>query len=574
MGVREIRMRWSRVRLFWIFASTFLIVGCGVLPSIPAYTYKNNQQIKATVDRASFSEAARVDPNPNVFVGVSISGGGSRAATFGTAVLSELDRLGFLDHVKVISSVSGGGLPAAYFALNGDKIRNQDDWNLVMKKMGQSFRTSLIWKQLRPDNLILSATTDLDRSDLLMDIFDNDLFQEMTYGDLGSYGKRRPVFIANATEIGLPENRFFPFSSERLGGIGSRITDMPISTAVVASAAFPGLLNSVTLKAWPPEKPNGMIPNPYYVHLIDGGPIDNLGITTLRAAARTFREKSGGKEFNCLLFVIDAHPADPPKNSRSKRDLRSSPIDYIFDTNVFDGIDALSVRRRYSDLAVAGIVTPDAATFSVDPTYDPEWPKSSRSMKEFRYVGLVGQGGAVNGYDRVAEMKLSHHENLYENPPVPKYSKSLPPPIKNVSTGSCIVWHISLNGIRSLGYDESDISSKPGPHGERDHPALIYRNALWHTLTRVGTDFNLNGPKNCKREFIEQSMFDAATVLVREDRKSLRKVCNWFGEHLGTTSEGCLDKNQPLIQKSLPVVITKDKDGEMVRCDNEDGVAN
>ena len=48
------------------------------------------------------------------FIGLAISGGGSRAANFGSAVLWELDRLGILQHVQYISTVSGGSLAGAY----------------------------------------------------------------------------------------------------------------------------------------------------------------------------------------------------------------------------------------------------------------------------------------------------------------------------------------------------------------------------------------------------------------------------------------------------------------------------
>lgn len=563
---------------FLLIAAALLLSGCGILPSIPAYTNHNQQILKSDsagvsnivemkVDRASPSIAAQLDPHPHIFIGISISGGGSRAATFGTAVMSELDRLGFLEHAKVISSVSGGGLPAAYFALYGDQIKRPDDWSAIMSKMSQSFRSSLIVKQLLPHNLLLTAATDMDRSDLLAEVFDEKLFSGMKYSDLGLYKKRRPVLVANATEIGLIENRFFPFTNERFGAIGSRLDNFPISKAVVASAAFPGLLNSVTLKAWPPKKPDGILPEPYYIHLIDGGAIDNLGMTTLRAAARSYRMGSGDKDFKCLLFVIDAHPADPPKNSRTKRDLRSSPIDYIFDTNVYDGINALSVRRRYSDLDTAGIIIPDAAIFGAEPTYDPQWPHSSMNLEKFRYIGLAGEGGAAIGYDRVTEMPLSRKANMS----IPQKPDSFFSPRKMVPAGSCIVWHISLNGIRSLDYSESDVPTKPGPEGERDYPPLVFRDRLWHLLTRVNTDFNLSGPKGCSRKLIEQSMFDAAKILVKEDRESLKKVCDWFNANIGASFERCLERPEPLLEKRLPVSITRSKTGEMsVLCTTED----
>ena len=57
------------------------------------------------------------DPHDGMFVGLALSGGGSRAATFSSAVMLELKKRGILQHVDFISSVSGGSLPAASYAL-------------------------------------------------------------------------------------------------------------------------------------------------------------------------------------------------------------------------------------------------------------------------------------------------------------------------------------------------------------------------------------------------------------------------------------------------------------------------
>ena len=54
----------------------------------------------------------------NNFIGVAISGGGSRASVFSAAVLFELQRYGLLQQVDVLSSVSGGSFTAAYYVLS------------------------------------------------------------------------------------------------------------------------------------------------------------------------------------------------------------------------------------------------------------------------------------------------------------------------------------------------------------------------------------------------------------------------------------------------------------------------
>ena len=68
------------------------------------------------------------------FVGLALSGGGSRSAVFGAAVLKELDRVGILRQVDVLSAVSGGALPAAYYALEGYRAISFAD--TLMERMG------------------------------------------------------------------------------------------------------------------------------------------------------------------------------------------------------------------------------------------------------------------------------------------------------------------------------------------------------------------------------------------------------------------------------------------------------
>src|SRR4051812_29483956 len=65
-------------------------------------------------------------PDPQVLVGLSVSGGGSRAATFVAHVLEQLAQVeaapgaqaSVLERVQYISSVSGGSVASAYYALN------------------------------------------------------------------------------------------------------------------------------------------------------------------------------------------------------------------------------------------------------------------------------------------------------------------------------------------------------------------------------------------------------------------------------------------------------------------------
>src|SRR5688500_16136383 len=57
-------------------------------------------------------------PIDDDLVGLAISGGGIRSATFGLGVLETLKRLGVLERVDYLSTVSGGGYIGAWLSAN------------------------------------------------------------------------------------------------------------------------------------------------------------------------------------------------------------------------------------------------------------------------------------------------------------------------------------------------------------------------------------------------------------------------------------------------------------------------
>ena len=106
-------------------------------------------------------------PSQDTVVGVSFSGGGSRAALFGAGGLEALGRLkapeggSVLEKVSYLSSVSGGGLPAAYYALHkpprATPVLGQDGTMTeayqtffadLQSKVAQDFQNALIWRQI------------------------------------------------------------------------------------------------------------------------------------------------------------------------------------------------------------------------------------------------------------------------------------------------------------------------------------------------------------------------------------------------------------------------------------------
>ncbi|HWE03536.1 MAG TPA: patatin-like phospholipase family protein [Tepidisphaeraceae bacterium] len=203
------------------------------------------------------------------FVGLALSGGGSRSANFAAASMFQLQRAGLLQHVDYISSVSGGSLAAAFYCAH-DKEWNPAD---VQQALSRSFATDLILRSLDPLNMMAYSFTDWDRSDVLAGIFQEELFSRdgraLTFADLRS---DRPRLLINATD--LQSGRRFVFCNESFDEINSDLCKYPLAYAVAASSAVPVVLHPVTLRDYATTFRQ-------YRHLIDAGVAENLGVQTL-----------------------------------------------------------------------------------------------------------------------------------------------------------------------------------------------------------------------------------------------------------------------------------------------------
>lgn len=98
---------------------------------------------------------------------------------------------------------------------------------------------------------------------------------------------------------------------------------------------------------------------PQYVHLYDGGPIDNLGIQALveyvnRNILGTTLDRLFPK--GCLIIAIDATPASEHPDLNTRPSSRRF-ADYFIDTNALDATDAMLMEARRSLLMRMGIPT-------------------------------------------------------------------------------------------------------------------------------------------------------------------------------------------------------------------------
>ena len=336
------------------------------------------------------------------FIGLTLSGGGARAAVFAAAVMFELEAAEILRKVDVISSVSGGSMTAALYGLSCDSVddcpatvegsprclwrqdgktgaaASQGREDLcqggVFEQLAKKLETKFFVNLFRPDRVIRYWFTHYDRSDIMADIMSDDLYDNSTLGGesfrFQDLNPQRPSLIINATNFTKfrgpahkdPDDGSWRSAVERLNfqftgrvfksDLCSDLDRYPLANAVMASAAFPGLFHYVTLtKFCKAEFDEGQT----YKHLFDGGNSDNLGLLPFermfdkeirereanRSGRRTLQSPKHRLPENIVLLEVNASLGLPGK-SPNDPDPRSV-LDYVIDSNFIDTTDSLMV---------------------------------------------------------------------------------------------------------------------------------------------------------------------------------------------------------------------------------------
>jgi len=298
--------------------------------------------------------------NDSNFIGMAISGGGSRSAVFSAAVFFELQRYGILQQVDVMSSVSGGSLTAAYYTLSCDQSDNPQKcpptvegppryiWEPaeVFSNLEKNFIGRWVSNWFWPDNILRYWFTYYDRTDVMVETFSDNLFDNSRLGGEGfrfhDLNPQRPFLILNATNNTRSDNLEleFTFTDKYFSEIKSNLAQYPIANAVMASSAFPAAFNYNTLR-------NYSFDEKRYVHLFDGGTSDNLGLSALEKVLCKIdapSKRQSDKKMKLLVILIDAHIPTRGKSSRDP-DPRSV-FDYFLDTNFVDTYDTLMAKMR------------------------------------------------------------------------------------------------------------------------------------------------------------------------------------------------------------------------------------
>jgi len=310
----------------------------------------------AAYDAAGYRYAnVRTDAaEEELFVILAFSGGGTRAAAFSYGVLEGLQSVRYqpvtgtertlLDDVDVISSVSGGSFTAAHYALFGTEGFKHFEDNFLYRNI----QGELVVRAFAPWNWARLLRSDVSRTDLAADLYDEVVFHHATFATLLQAPRRRPYLLLNATDMTLGAR--FEFTQDQFDLLCSDLSAVPVARAVAASSAFPVLLSPVTLHNYsgghcddfraPRWLSNGLgsleqprrvavarnlmsyrthVQDRPFVHLLDGGLSDNIGLrgpyvalSGQDSAWSLFTKINQGKVRRVLVITANARTGRDP----------------------------------------------------------------------------------------------------------------------------------------------------------------------------------------------------------------------------------------------------------------------
>lgn len=344
------------VRFILLILAVLILGGCASRPI--------NEPITQVDPKSGYRPYLLVPKRQNndqstLFV-LSFSGGGTRAAAFSYGVLEELKRTEvvvngqhrrLLDEVDVITGVSGGSFTALAYALHGDRLFSEYEERFLKRNV----QGELVSRALNPFNWWKYIGGTAGRSELAAEYYDEILFNGATYADL--INKQGPVAIATGTDLSTGsrvaffQNDFDLFCSD--------LNAVHLARAAATSSAVPVVLSPVTLNnyggtcgyklpAWVSAvadlntrvRPSGRAFKRYqemesfqdstnrpYIHLVDGGVSDNIGV---RGVLETLEELAASAEFQgqigfgvirrVILLVVDSH-----SSPKTDWDLKEKP---------------------------------------------------------------------------------------------------------------------------------------------------------------------------------------------------------------------------------------------------------
>jgi NTE family protein len=326
-------------RLWMTLLALLVLAGCASRPI--------NEPITRVDPRAGYRPflliPKRVDNDPHTLFVLAFSGGGTRAAAFSYGVLEELrrtevvidgQRRRLIDEVDLITGVSGGSFTALAYSLYGERLFSEYEQRFLKRDV----QGELVGRAANPFNWWKFAGGSAGRSELAAEYYDEILFDGATFADLMS--KQGPVALASGTDISTGSR--FTFYQNDFDLLCSDLGTVRLSRAAATSSAVPVVLSAVTFNnyggtcgyeypAWVRDvaksegrvRPSARALQRYremrdfqdskdrpYIHLVDGGVADNIGIRSVMealeamGASATFRQDVGFGTIRRIVGIV------------------------------------------------------------------------------------------------------------------------------------------------------------------------------------------------------------------------------------------------------------------------------
>jgi NTE family protein len=345
------RLNKKRILLEALLLAFSFTVGCAHYPV--------NQPIKEVCVDAGYRAASMKAPenSDSLLLYLTFSGGGMRAAALSYGVLEELwkteivldgRKRRLLDEVDGISSVSGGSFTAGYYGLFGDRIFEDFESKFLKKNIQRSLVLGALFNIANWVRLFSPAFA---RSDLAAEYYSKHVFGGGTFGDMAA--RKGPFIIITATE--MTHGTRVEFTQDLFDVVCSDLSLFSVARAAAASSAVPMALTPITLRNYTGtcgfKTPEGFEKglegreplkrqfhlfndiSPFldpekkpYIHLVDGGVGDNLGLKAVldRIIARgsvwgTIKGTPLEKVGKVVFIVVNAETKPDPKWDRTER---------------------------------------------------------------------------------------------------------------------------------------------------------------------------------------------------------------------------------------------------------------
>jgi len=302
-------MNGLRVFLPAAVAALLGVGGCATAPINPPIVHADPAAGYRYQTRAQYFQ------DKEDIVVLAFSGGGTRAAAFSYGVLEALKdteiigpkgkRERLLDSVHVVTGVSGGSFTALAYGLYRERLFSEYEQRFLKRDV----QSELIGRALNPLYWGPLSSPEWGRSELAADLYDEILFNGATFADLQR--GNGPMIVASATD--LSSGARFYYTQQMFDVLCSDLSAVRLSRAAASSSGVPVVLSPVTIYNYggtcgytePPLLTrianSAAVTRPAaraiqqvkelryyedgkqrpYLHLVDGGVSDNLGMRAI-----------------------------------------------------------------------------------------------------------------------------------------------------------------------------------------------------------------------------------------------------------------------------------------------------